>query len=60
MHRNTEGRHLVDKRSAVSPSRTAHFLRLARAPRETFHASRDPASNSRLIHFLRIARGRSE
>lgn len=54
------GRHVADKRSPVSPSRTAHFLRLARAPRETFHTDRKPANNSRLIQFLRIARGQLE
>lgn len=54
-----QGRHLADKRSPVSPSRAAHFMRLARAPRDTFHAPRLPADNSRLIHFLRIARGRT-
>lgn len=54
------GRHVADKRSPVSPSRTAHFLRLARTPRETFHTDRKPAGNSRLIQFLRIARGHLE
>jgi hypothetical protein len=54
------GRHAADKRSPVSPSRNAHFLRLARIPRETFHATRQPADHSRLIHFLRIARGHCE
>ncbi len=58
MQRPSEGRHLADKRSPVLPSRTAHFLRLSRTPRETFHAPRPPASNARLLHFLRIERGR--
>lgn len=54
----TTGRHVVDQRSPVSPSRTAHFLRLSRTTREGFHTLRPPAGNTRLIHFLRIARGR--
>ncbi len=58
MHRPTEGRHLADKRSPVTASRAAHFLRLSRNPRETFHTPRPSANASRLVHFLRIARGR--
>jgi hypothetical protein len=59
MQRPAEGRHLADKRSPSTGSRTAQFLRLSRTPREGFHAHHSPAGKSRLAQFLRIARGRS-
>jgi hypothetical protein len=52
-------RHLADHRKATTGSRTRHFLRLSRTPRETWHRSRDGASTSRLTQFLRIERGRT-
>jgi hypothetical protein len=52
-------RHLADHRMATTGSRTRHFLRLSRPPRETWHRSRDGAGSSRLKQFLRIARGRT-
>ncbi|MCU0901449.1 MAG: hypothetical protein MUC82_13280 [Cypionkella sp.] len=58
MHRDPKGRHLADTRAQSTGAKTAHFLRLARAPRETFHKSRTPETGSRLMQFLRIARGR--
>jgi hypothetical protein len=59
MQRPAEGRHLADKRSPSTGSRTAQFLRLSRTPREGFHVHHSPAGKSRLAQFLRIARGRS-
>lgn len=65
MHRHaamtfhTQGRHLADKRSPSTGTRTAQFLRLSRSPRDGFHASQSPAGPSRLKHFLRIARGQT-
>lgn len=59
MHRPATGRHLADKRSPSTGSRTAQFLRLSRAPREGFHAHHNPAGKSRIAQFLRIARGQT-
>jgi hypothetical protein len=53
-----QGRHLADKRSPSTGTRTAQFLRLSRPARDSFHASQSPAGPSRLKQFLRIARGR--
>ncbi|WP_028031935.1 hypothetical protein [Gemmobacter nectariphilus] len=58
MQRPTEGRHIADRRAPAGKARTAAFLRLDRAPRETFHVSRDGAGANRIVQFLRIARGR--
>jgi hypothetical protein len=52
-------RHLADHRKAATGSRTRHFLRLARAPRETWHRTRTGAGVSRFKQFLRIERGRT-
>lgn len=52
-------KHLADHRAATTGGRVKHFLRLARAGRETWHASRKAAGPSRLVQFLRIARGRT-
>jgi hypothetical protein len=52
-------RHLADHRKATTGSRTKHFLRLARTPRETWHRPRLGAGVSRLTQFLRIERGRT-
>lgn len=65
MHRHAtmtfhaQGRHLADKRSPSTGTRTAQFLRLARTPRDGFHTSQSPAGPSRLKQFLRIARGQT-
>ena len=59
MQTPTQGRHLADKRSPSTGSRTAQFLRISRAPRDRFHASQSPAGPSRLKQFLRIARGQT-
>lgn len=59
MPRPTEGRHLADKRSPSTGSRTAHFLRLSRSRRKAFHAHHSPAGKSRIAQFLRIARGKT-
>lgn len=59
MQRPTEGRHMADKRSPSTGSRTLQFLRLARSPRETFHTHHAAPKGSRLAQFLRIARGRT-
>jgi hypothetical protein len=52
-------RHLADHRKATTGSRTKHFLRLARTPREFWHRPRVEGSSSRIKQFLRIARGRT-
>jgi hypothetical protein len=52
-------RHPADHRKATTGGRTRHFLRLARARRETWHRSRNGAGATRLQQFLRIARGRT-
>lgn len=52
-----QGRHLADKRSPSTGTRTVQFLRLSRTPREGFHITQPPAGPSRLTQFLRIARG---
>lgn len=52
-------KHLADHRKATTGSRTRHFLRLSRAPRETWHRSRAGAGLARLRQFLRIERGRT-
>lgn len=57
MQRITQGRHLADKQKSATKSRTAHFMRLSRTPRETFHAHHSAPKASRLMQFLRIARG---
>jgi hypothetical protein len=57
--RPAPGRHLADRQAPPTPARLAQFLRLARAPRETWPAHRDGAGPARLVQFLRIARGRS-
>lgn len=54
-----QGRHLADKRSPSTGTRTAEFLRLSRTPREGFHTTQKPAGPSRLKHFLRIERGQN-
>lgn len=59
MDRNPKGRHLADNRAPSTGSRTAQFLRLARSPREMFHARHTAVGASRLMQFLRIARGRT-
>lgn len=65
MHRHAaqkfhaQGRHLADKRSPSTGTRTAEFLRLSRSPRDGFHISQTPAGPSRLKHFLRIERGQT-
>lgn len=51
-------KHLADHRAATTGGRVKHFLRLARASRETWVRPRGAAGNSRLVQFLRIARGR--
>lgn len=51
-------KHIADKRSPSTGSRVKQFLRLARAPRETWHRPRGSAGGQRLVQFLRIARGR--
>ena len=58
MHRDPKGRHLADTRAPSTGSKTAHFLRLARAKRDAFHATHAPVTTTRLTQFLRIARGR--
>lgn len=58
MHRPAEGRHLADKRSPSTGSRTAQFLRLSRATRETFPSRHAASKGTRLTQFLRIARGK--
>lgn len=52
-------KHLADHRAATTGGRVKHFLRLARAGRETWHRTRGTAGASRLVQFLRIARGRT-
>jgi hypothetical protein len=52
-------RHLADHRATTTGSRVKHFLRLARAPRETWTRPRGKAGNGRLVQFLRIERGRT-
>jgi hypothetical protein len=52
-------KHLADHRKASTGERVKHFLRLARAARETWQRPRGQAGNSRLVQFLRIERGRS-
>jgi hypothetical protein len=51
-------RHLADHRTPTTGARLKHFLRLAKAPRDSWHRSRDGAGHVRLAQFLRIARGR--
>jgi hypothetical protein len=50
-------RHLADHRTPTSGGRLKHFLRLAKAPRDTWHRSRAGAGSTRLAQFLRIERG---
>ncbi len=52
-------RHLADHRKATTGGRVRHFLRLSRAPRETWLRPRGTVGSQRLIQFLRIARGRT-
>lgn len=52
-------KHLADHRKATTGARVKHFLRLARAPRETWHRPRGGAGAVRVAQFLRIARGRT-
>ncbi len=52
-------RHLADHRVPSKGGRVKHFLRLAKAPRETWHQSRAGAGKARLAQFLRITRGRT-
>lgn len=51
-------KHLADKRKTSTGGRVKHFMRLARAARETWHRSEGTVGSSRLTQFLRIARGR--
>ncbi len=51
-------RHLADHQTPTTGGRLKHFLRLAKAPRDTWHRARDGAGQVRLAQFLRIARGR--
>jgi hypothetical protein len=53
------GRHLADHRSPSTGGRQKHFLRLARAPKETWLRPRGKAGAGRLLQFLRIDRGRT-
>jgi hypothetical protein len=53
-------RHLADHRAGTTGSRVRHFLRLARAPRETWKRTRGASGAQRVVQFLRIARGRVE
>lgn len=55
----TEGRHLADHRAPSTGARTAHFLKLARRPREIFHVKRSASGTARLRAFLNIERGRT-
>jgi hypothetical protein len=52
-------KHLADHRKASTGARVRQFLRLSRAPRETWHRTRGGAGATRLAQFLRIARGRT-
>lgn len=52
-------KHLADHRTLTTGARLRHFLRLARATRQTFHRSHARPGQSRLVQFLRIARGRT-
>lgn len=52
-------KHLADHRTGTTGGRVKHFLRLARAGRETWHRPRGALGTSRLVQFLRIARGRT-
>lgn len=52
------GRHLADHRTQSTGGRVKHFLRLARAPRETWKQVRSTSGSSRVVQFLRIERGR--
>ena len=52
-------KHLADHQRPTAGGRVKHFLRLARATRETWLRPRGAAGSSRLVQFLRIARGRS-
>lgn len=52
-------KHLADHRKATTGGRVKHFLRLARAARETWHRPRGATGQSRLVQFLRIERGRT-
>ena len=51
-------KHLADRRTTSTGSRVKHFLRLAKAPRGSWHRPHTPSGASRLAQFLRIARGR--
>jgi len=53
-------RHLADHRKSSEGGRVKHFLRLARAPRETWKVARPgSAGGRRLAQFLRIERGKT-
>jgi hypothetical protein len=53
-------KHLADHRKASTGARVRHFLRLARATRETWHRPRGASSGqARLRQYLRIERGRT-
>jgi hypothetical protein len=52
-------KHLADRRKPSTGGRLKHFLRLAKAPRESWHRPHTASGQSRLTQFLRIARGRT-
>ena len=52
-------RHLADHQSRTTGGRLKHFLRLAKAPRETWPRARGKVGPGRLVQFLRIERGRT-
>ncbi len=52
-------KHLADHRKASTGARVKQFLRLSKAPRETWHRPRAGAGALRVAQFLRIARGRT-
>ncbi|MBP9185202.1 MAG: hypothetical protein KBF78_18885 [Fuscovulum sp.] len=52
-------KHLADHRKASTGARVKHFMRLARAARETWHRPHAGPGKARLVQFLRIARGRT-
>ena len=51
-------KHVMDHQPTRSTSRVRHFLRLARAPRETWHRPQAESGPGRIVHFLRILKGR--
>lgn len=52
-------RHLADHRKSSEGGRVKHFLRLAKAPRETWKVARPGSAGGRLVQFLRIERGKT-